>query len=111
MTELDELQTQLEALDHDFYVEGLIDRKRWLTVKHTLEAKRDAALANLTAQTRTVALAPYTDAGALRSAWPTLDIDKQRAILRTLIDHIAINPSQRTGRAFDPDRVEVTWTA
>jgi hypothetical protein len=105
------LDTQLEALDRDFYVDGLIDRKRWLAVKQTLETKRDSAQARLAVQTRTLALAPYGAPGTLRDAWAELGIDKQRAILRSVIHHITINPAQRTGRAFDPDRVDVTWLA
>ena len=83
-----------------------------LLLKQTLEAKADAIRHSLAAQTRTRAIAPYTGkAGALRNAWPDLTIDKQRAILRTVIDHITINPARLAGRAFDPDRIDVTWIA
>jgi site-specific DNA recombinase len=112
VNELAALQAQLEALDHDFYVEGLINRKRWLTVTQALEAKTDAIRNTLARQTRTLAIAPYSGPnGALRNAWPDLAIDKQRAILRTLIDHITIKPAVRTGRTFHPDRVDITWIA
>jgi DNA invertase Pin-like site-specific DNA recombinase len=107
--QLDALQGRLEALDHDFYVDALIDRQRWLSAKQALERKRDALHAQLAGQSRALALAPYRQTGALRHAWPELEIDRQRAILRTLIDHITISPAKRTGRAFDPDRVDVTW--
>jgi site-specific DNA recombinase len=103
------VETQVEQVDHDFYVEGLIDRKRWLTVKGQLESRRHAILAKLTAHTRTTALDGYTTAGALRGAWPDLTIDQRRAILATLIDRITINPATRSGRRFDTERVDVTW--
>jgi len=103
------LEAQLEQVDHDFYVEGLIDRKRWLTVKGHLETRRDALLAEITAHTRTRALDGYTNPGALRAAWPELTIDQQRAILATIIDHVTINPATRTGRRFDSERVNITW--
>jgi site-specific DNA recombinase len=103
------IETQLEQVDHDFYVEGLIDRKRWLNVKGQLEGRRDAILAELTAHTRSTALDGYTTPGALRGAWPDLTVDQRRAILATLIDHVTINPATRSGRRFDTERVDVTW--
>ena len=106
-TELAELEARLEALDHDHYVEGLIDRKRWLTAKHALEDRRDQCLTKVAATTRTLALDGYV--GHLRAAWPDLTIDKQRAILGSLIDHITINPAIPAGRTFNPDRIDITW--
>jgi hypothetical protein len=63
----------------------------------------------MAAQTRTITLAPYGKAGALRDAWPEFGIDKRRAILRTVIDHITVGPARKSGRTFDPDRIDVTW--
>jgi DNA invertase Pin-like site-specific DNA recombinase len=106
-TELAELETRLEELDHDHYVEGLLDRKRWLTTKGALEARRDECLTTVAAATRTLALDGYV--GQLRAAWSELSIDKQRAILRAVIDHITINPATRPGNTLDPDRIDITW--
>ena len=107
--ELATLETQLEQLDNDFYVDGLLDRKRWLTVKGRLESRRDGLLAQITAHSRSSALNGYTTLGALRAAWPDLTIDQRRAILAALIDHVTINPATRSGRRFDTERVDVTW--
>jgi DNA invertase Pin-like site-specific DNA recombinase len=108
-TELATIDTQLEQLDNDFYVDGLIDRKRWLTVKQRLETRRDELMTQIAVETRTAALDGYTTPGVLRAAWPDLTIDQQRTILTTVIDHVTVNAATRSGRRFDPDRVDITW--
>jgi hypothetical protein len=108
--QLTAISEHLETLDHDFYVEGVIDRARWLKVKRALEERRDHVQSQITVESRTTALDGYLNTnGALRQAWPDLTIDTKRAILATLIDHITIAPAQRRGSRFDPDRVDITW--
>jgi hypothetical protein len=66
-------------------------------------------LSQIATQTRTQALDGYQ--GKLRAAWPDLTIDKQRAILATLIDHITVNAATLAGRKFDSNRIDITWRA
>jgi hypothetical protein len=103
------IENQLEQLDRDFYVEELIDRKRWLTMKRELEDRRDHLLADVATQTRTTALEGYTTPGVLRKAWPDLTVDQQRVILTSVIDHVTVAPAVRSGRKFDSSRVDITW--
>jgi len=46
----------------------------------------------------------------IREVWPSLSIDRQRAILAAVIDHIEIHP-QGKGTRFDPDTIKVIWKA
>jgi hypothetical protein len=107
--ELAAIEARLEQLDHDHYVEGQLDRKRWLTAKRALEDRRDGYLSQIATQTRTQAIDGYH--GRLPAAWPDLSTDKQRAILATLVDHVTINPATQSGRKFDADRIDITWLA
>jgi site-specific DNA recombinase len=42
----------------------------------------------------------------LRAVWPSLSLDRQRAILAAVIERIEIHPQGR-GKAFDPDAIKV----
>jgi hypothetical protein len=42
----------------------------------------------------------------LRAVWPSLSLDRQRAILAAMIERVEIHPQGR-GRVFDPDAIKV----
>ena len=42
----------------------------------------------------------------LRDSWSTLNLDRQSAIMRTLIAHVVIAPGVQGARNLDPDRVQ-----
>lgn len=46
----------------------------------------------------------------LPDVWPNLSLDRQRAILATVIERVEIGPQLR-GRTFDPNAIKVTWRA
>jgi site-specific DNA recombinase len=46
----------------------------------------------------------------LPDVWPSLSLDRRRAILATVIERVEIGPQLR-GRTFDPDAIKVTWRA
>ena len=60
--------------------------------------------------TSTEALAGMTGADT-RAAWEAASLDRQRAVLAALIDRIVIEPAERQGQRFDPDRLAVDWRA
>ena len=70
-----------------------------------------AASTALAAQSSSAAAGPYLGRpDALRSAWfdpdDPLTLDEQQAIVRSVIDHVDVLPTdRRTGRVFDPDRI------
>ena len=45
----------------------------------------------------------------LRDEWndPSMPLDRRRAILRALIDHVEVRPAVHSSNSFDPDRVAV----
>jgi hypothetical protein len=44
-------------------------------------------------------------------AFPTLDLDRQRAVVGSLIDAVVVSKAERRGAPWTPDRLEVVWRA
>ena len=42
-------------------------------------------------------------------AWPTLDLDQQRAVIASVFHSVVVKPSGNRGPVFDPSRVEAVW--
>jgi site-specific DNA recombinase len=49
------------------------------------------------------------NAEALRSQWSTLNLDRQRAIVKAVLDHVVILPARRNTNVLDPTRVNPVW--
>ena len=47
--------------------------------------------------------------GDMSDIWKRLDLDRQRAVFRALIDRVTIAPSGPGQKRFDPDRINVVW--
>ncbi|MGI8753570.1 MAG: recombinase family protein [Acidimicrobiales bacterium] len=89
---------------------GELDRREWSAARQTIEGRLEDLRRRASRRTHNQALAPYlTKPGALRAAWPNLELDQQRLILSTVIDRVVIAPATRRGRMFDPERVDVVW--
>jgi site-specific DNA recombinase len=73
-------------------------------IERRMEAAR-AKLAQL-GEARVAAQVPTN----LRAVWPSLSLDRRRAILAAVIERIEIHP-QGSGQRFDPDTIKVTWRA
>ena len=54
--------------------------------------------------------APYIGkSGTLRGQWRNLPLSRQRAIVRTILDHAVVGPGVRGFNRFDPARITPTW--
>lgn len=115
--DLGAIEDDLRGLAEDFG-QGRITRGEWMAARHPLEARLQAAQAALDADARASALASVDV--DLRARWPTLDVDRQRAILQAVFDGIYIRPSTRRGGPapmveglgrIELDRVDVRWRA
>ena len=106
LAELERIDARLAELG-EMWATGELDRTGWQAARQALEAQRaqaNAAVAS-TVDRRRSAL----PAGQLRTVWPSLDIDRQRAILGELIERIDLGPAIRGQNFFNPSRVHVTW--
>lgn len=107
--EIEHLEAKQQELA-DAYAADLITMSEWRRAGATINDRLDAARRRLASRTRTDTLHGLIgNATALAGQWPTLSLSRQHAIVRALIDHITIGPGTPGARAFDPDRLTITW--
>jgi DNA invertase Pin-like site-specific DNA recombinase len=95
----------------DMWANDEISRAEWTRVRKPVESRRDAAQRRLDSAVRRTASSHWKGkSGALRAAWPTMNLDQRRAVLAAVIEQVIVNPTAVRGR-FDPDRVDVVWRA
>lgn len=101
---------QLEELAQ-LYAAKQITAKEWMTARNPIEARRTDNERKLARLTRTDALVGLAgDAEQLGAQWSSLNLTRQAAIVRALIDRVVIAPVGSTGpRRFNPDRVDIVW--
>jgi hypothetical protein len=103
----DELHPVLKALATDYYVHRTMTRDEFLNARHAWHLAVEQRLTG--SDRRPAALRNVHNLLALRRRWDTLELDEQRAILRSEIAHVTLHPGVQRGRVFDERRVEITW--
>jgi len=53
-------------------------------------------------------LGPLVDADDVLTAWEALDLQRKRAVVRTLVS-VVVHRAGKGARTFDPSTVTVTW--
>lgn len=102
-------QQQLSELA-EAYAANQLSMNEWMIARKPIQQRLEHAERQLGRLTHSTALAGLVGNGAeLGRSWSTLNLDRQHAIVKALIDHVAINPAARGATAFDPARVAVTW--
>ena len=92
------------------YADKAISAKEWMTARNPIEARLKSAKRTAAQLAGTTDLARYIGQGsALAAQWPTLNLDRQRAIVATVLDHAVIHPPV-TQNGFDPSRVRPSWS-
>lgn len=109
---IDTAEDRLKSLAED-YGNELITRGEYLAARHATELRLRDAQSRQTLSARNNVLDDIPrDAEDLRTAWTAWTLDRQRAVLTTVIDRVIVAPSVYRGRpTFDPDRVTVVWRA
>lgn len=107
---LDALEGELEALADDMGA-GRITRAEWMAARAPLLDRIDAARAAVVAAAGAAPLAGMTKKGAVRKAWPDLDLGRRQAILDLLVDAVVVARATRRGPGLDPERIDVRWKA
>lgn len=109
---IDNAEDRLKSLAED-YGNELITRGEYLAARHATELRLREAQSRQTLSARNSVLDDIPrDAEDLRTAWTAWPLDRQRAVLTTVIDRVIVAPSVYRGRpTFDPDRVTVVWRA
>jgi len=87
-----------------------IDTAGWLRARGDLEARIRDTETKLARLTRSDALAGLVGNGEqLRAAWDGLNLTRQAAIVRAVLDHAVIGPGALGARTLDPHRVQPVW--
>jgi DNA invertase Pin-like site-specific DNA recombinase len=107
--EIAELEARMGELAESFG-SGAITHAEWMRARRPLEQSIDRARRELDQTSAVAVLAPYAEPGALRTAWPRLAIDQQRATLGAVIEYVEIAPAEKRA-SFDPDRISIAWRA
>jgi site-specific DNA recombinase len=93
------------------YAAREITRSEWMTARKPVESRITEIERRLSRMTRTDALAGIVGNGAaLGQQWASLNLTRQHAIVKAVLDHIVISPADRRGpRVVDPSRVDLVW--
>ncbi|WP_343709229.1 recombinase family protein [Mycobacterium sp.] len=102
-------QARLDELA-GLYAEGSVSAREWI-------AARDPITARITKARREIAEATDTSAvyelagtgGALREQWDGLELGRQQAIIKSVLDHAVIASGTPGARRLDINRVQPQW--
>lgn len=96
----------LARIDHKVSV-GEISTERWEKMSTEIQGRLDAARAALVSRS---AVAAYTGRGdELRESWPTLSLERRRAVLGACVETITILPGRPGVHGPQPERVVPVW--
>jgi site-specific DNA recombinase len=100
---------QLEELAQ-LYADRAITAPEWKHARASIDARRSTARQRLSGLSGTRHIDAYIGHGdALREQWANLNLDRQRAVVKALVDHVEILPGVRGARAVAIDRVRPVW--
>ncbi len=106
---IDEASERLDELGR-LYGEERIGASEWLAARAPIEDRLTKSKAALARSNGTGALAEFIGQGsALRGSWGGLSLDRRRAIIGAVIDHVEIGPGRRGYNRFDGSRVAPLW--
>ncbi len=88
---------------------GLITRPQMLAATGRANLRLEEIGTELEHATRENVLAPLVAAENAAAVWETLDLSRQRAVIKTLMGITLQSPGRGTRRSFDPATVTVTW--
>ena len=97
----------LKPLANDYYVRREISRAQFTDAREALYLAHERRLAASDGQP--ASLRNVRNLPALRRRWEGLDLDEQRAILRSEIAAVTVHRAAKRGRVFDPTRIDITW--
>lgn len=91
------------------FAAGEVSRLEWKSARDPLEASLIAIDQQLARMAGNSTLAQVVGHGrALRDSWEGLNLERQQAIVKAVLDYATIRPAESRGH-FHPDRVVPTW--
>ncbi|UQX09539.1 recombinase family protein [Candidatus Mycobacterium methanotrophicum] len=108
-TQVDADQERLDELA-GLYADGAITAREWIAARDPITDRITAARRDIAAATDTTAVFELAGTGGtLRSGWADLDLGRQQAIVKAVLDHAVIAPGTPGSRRLDIDRVRPVW--
>ena len=90
--------------------ENAITQREWLVARKPIEQRIASNEKRIARASNTDALHGLVGNGqALGRAWDSLNLDRQAAIIRAVLDHAVIFPGVPGARSLDPARVDPFW--
>ena len=87
-----------------------ITAREWMSARNPIEQRLKDAEGRLSRATSTTALDGLIGLdGALGAQWADLNLDRQHAVIATLLEHAVITPGTPGARSLDPARVQPHW--
>ena len=87
-----------------------ITSREWMTARKPVTNSIEDLERRLSRLTASDALAGWAGNGQeLGRQWAELNLTRQVAIVKAVVDHVVIGPGQSGARTLDPDRVEIVW--
>lgn len=106
------VEADQERLDElaGLYADGAITAREWIAARDPITDRITAARRDIAAATDTTAVYELAGTGEiLRSGWADLDLGRQQAIIKAVLDHAVIAPGTPGSRRLDIDRVQPHW--
>lgn len=111
---LNETVRELTASRNDFarmLANGEVTKQEWSVMRETVDSQlrlAQGSLANLTKRTAVDAYIGKAD--DLRRQWADLNLTRQAAIVKAVLNHVTVVPAAVRGRhGLDPDRIQPDW--
>ena len=95
------------------WADGDISRTEWLTARDRLQQRLEGDRRALARLTRRDAIDAYIGRGnELRERWDSLNLSRQVAIIKAVLDHAVVLSAAIPGKhGLDPARIEAVWRA
>jgi len=92
------------------FADGEMSRAEWKKARDHIQIRLEANRREFARLTQRDAVADYLGrADELRDAWGSLNLSRQVAIVKAVLDYATILPATPGRRGLDPDRVVPTW--
>ncbi|ASQ84644.1 serine recombinase [Mycobacterium intracellulare subsp. chimaera] len=107
-----QVEADQERLDElaGLYADGAITAREWIAARDPITDRIQHARRDIAAATDTTAVYELAGTGSvLRTGWADLDLGRQQAIVKAVLDHAVIAPGTPGSRSLDIDRVRPVW--
>ena len=102
-------RAQLDELA-GLYADKTIGVREWVAARKPIEGRIEETERRLGRLTRTDALAGLVGNGAqLANSWGSLNLTRQAAIIKAVVDQVTIAPGAQGATTVDPGRVQINW--